>query len=431
MIEQIKDGLLYYDGCNTLELAEQFGTPLYVYSETDILNKINEMKECFTGRYERTRIAYAAKAFGVMGIFKIMEREGLCIDVVSGGELYTAIKAGFPAERIEFNGNNKQIHELELAVEYGIGRIIVDGLQELSMIEEICREKGKTLNVLYRITPGVRSDSHDYIVTGKKDSQFGMPLDDHILMPAIEGALKSKDIHFKGFHFHLGSQLFDNSSHLQAVDILLDLIEKTRENFGFDTEEVNLGGGFGIRYTTEVRKPFSYFIEPMMDKIEAHFKENGRIRPEVVIEPGRSMVGESGITLYTIGNIKEIDGVRKYVAVNGGMPDNIRPALYQAKYRGVVANKADSGDIEMVTVCGKCCEAGDILMRDVWLPKAQRGDILAMFTTGAYGYSMASIYNKNPIPAVVLVKGGRAELMVKRQSYEDMIQNELIPDSLK
>lgn len=431
MIEQVRDGILFYDGCNTLELAREFGTPLYVYSETDILEKINEMKECFTHKYDRTRIAYAAKAFGVMGIFKLMEREGLCIDVVSGGELYTAIKAGFPPERIEFNGNNKQIHELEMAIDYGIGRIIVDGIEELSLIEEICRDKGKRIEILYRITPGVRSDSHDYIVTGKKDSQFGMPLDEYILMPAVEAAIKSEAVDFKGYHFHLGSQLFDNASHLQAVEILLDLIERTRDRFNFEIEEVNLGGGFGIRYTTEIRKPFSYFLEPMMERIEEYFKEKGRKRPEVVIEPGRSLVGESGMTLYTVGNIKEIEGIRKYVAVNGGMPDNIRPALYQAKYRGTIANKASLGADDKVTVCGKCCESGDVLMRDVALQRAERGDVLAVFTTGAYGYSMASNYNKNPIPAVVLVKDGRAEIMVKRQSYEDMIMNELIPDSMK
>lgn len=427
MITEIRNGILYFDGCNTLELAKKYGTPLYVISETSIIEKCEEIRNSFLNKYKRTRAAYAAKAFLTLSMCKIIEREGFCIDVVSGGELYTAIKAEFPSERIEFNGNNKSYEELEMAIDYNIGRIIVDGLDELSLIESICKEKGKRTNILYRITPGVKSDSHDYIVTGKKDSKFGIPLDDEILFPAIENAIESPYVNFMGLHFHVGSQLHDNTSHLKALDTALKLIQSIKEKYDYNTPELNIGGGFGIKYTdNDKRKPFSYFLDPMMDKIEKFFDKLNIERPEIVIEPGRSIIGEAGITLYTIGTIKDIPGIRKYVSVNGGMTDNIRPALYQAKYMGIIANKADEPKTDMVTISGKCCEAGDILIKDVNIAKPERGDILAIFSTGAYGYSMASNYNKNPIPAVVLAKDGKSKLIVKRQSYEDMIKNEML-----
>jgi len=426
MIKGIINNILYFDGCNTVELAQKYGTPLYVMSETKIAEKCSEIRESFLNKYERTRAAYAAKAFLTLSMCKIIEREGLCIDVVSGGELYTAMKANFPAEKIEFNGNNKSIAEIEMAIDYNIGRIIVDGLDELSLIEEVCKKKGKKVNILYRITPGVKSDSHDYIVTGKKDSKFGIPLDDEIIFPAIEQAIKSKYVYFMGFHFHVGSQLHDNTSHLKALETTLKLIRDTKEKFGYITPEINIGGGYGIRYTdADDTKPYSYFLNPIMEKIEKFSKELNIVRPEVVIEPGRSIVGEAGITLYTVGTIKDIPGIRKYVSVDGGMTDNIRPALYQAKYEGLVANKADEPKINTVTICGKCCESGDVLIRDAEVAHVERGDIFAIFSTGAYGYSMASNYNKNTLPAIILVKEGNSKLMVKRQSYEEMIKNEI------
>ncbi|MDD4780130.1 MAG: diaminopimelate decarboxylase [Tissierellia bacterium] len=426
MNKDIKDGILYYDGCNTVELAKKYGTPLYVMSETKILEKCKEVKESFLKKYERTRAAYAAKAFLTLSMCKIIENAGLCIDVVSGGELYTAIKAKFPAEKIEFNGNNKTLEEIELAIDYNIGRIIIDGIDELELIEKVCKEKGKKANVLYRITPGVKSDSHDYIVTGKKDSKFGIPLDDEIIYPAIEKAINSEYVYFMGFHFHVGSQLHNNESHLKALDTSLKLIKDTKEKYGYVTPEINIGGGYGIRYTdADNVKPYSYFLDPIMDKIEKFSKELNITRPEVVIEPGRSIVGEAGITLYTVGTIKNIPSIRKYVSVDGGMTDNIRPALYQAKYEGLVANKADMPKTDTVTICGKCCESGDILIKDMQVAPPERGDIFAIFSTGAYCYTMASNYNKIPLPAIVLVKEGQSKVMVKRQTYEDMIRNEL------
>lgn len=429
---EIKDGILYCDGCSTVDLAKQYGTPLYVMSEGDIEDKMREIKTCFLDKYPNTRAAYASKAFCTMAIYKICEKEGFCIDIVSGGELHTAIKAGFPAERIEFNGNNKLPQEIEEALDYGIGRFIVDGLQEVALIEAICKEKGKTANILFRVTPGVAASTHDYITTGKKDSKFGIPLDEDVFFPQVEAAIKAEHINFLGLHFHVGSQLFDNAPFLQALDIILDKVAEIKKRFDYDIKELNLGGGFGATYIDEERKPYAYFLAPMMERIEAFFTELGVERPAVVIEPGRSIVAEAGLSLYTIGSIKDIRDIRKYVSVDGGMTDNIRPALYQAEYEGLVANKASEPKDDKVTICGKCCESGDILIKDCMITgTAKAGDLFAMFSTGAYGFSMASNYNSNPIPAVVLVKDGKSELIVKRQSYDDIIKNQIMPEMLK
>ncbi len=424
MVREIKEHTLYIDGCSTVELAQKYDTPLYVYSERDIVNRFSELRRDFVEKYPGTRVAYAAKAFFPLAMAKLVNDENMCVDVVSGGELYTAIKAGFPAERIEFNGNNKLRSELELAVEYGIGRIIVDGLSELAMIEEICKEKDKTIKILFRVTPGVKSSSHDYIVTGKKDSKFGIPLDDDVIMPQIKAAIDSPYVEFYGLHFHVGSQLLDNDSHLQALEIILELAGKIKDTYGETVKELNLGGGFGVTYVDEKRPPYSYFLDPMMERIDQWFTEKDLPKPLVVIEPGRSIVAEAGVSLYTIGSIKDIRDIRKYVSVDGGMTDNIRPALYQAEYTGVIANKADAEKTETVTVCGKCCESGDILIHDLKVPTPETGDIFAIYSTGAYGYSMASNYNKNPIPAVVFVRDGQSRIVVKRQSYDDMLMNE-------
>ena len=427
---ETKQGTLFFDGCDVTELARKYGTPLYVYSESVIESHFEELRRDFLDRWPGSRVAYAAKAFCTLGMCRLVRRAGLCIDVVSGGELHTALAAGFPPERIELNGNNKLPQELELAISAGVGRIIVDGAGELERIERLCAAMDRRVAVLLRITPGVKADSHDYIVTGKKDSKFGFPLDEDVLYPAVKRAMDAPHVDFLGFHFHIGSQLFDRVPYIQATEAMLDVVGQVRERFGVTVSELNLGGGFGITYTDEERKPFRYYLDPMLERIGARFDQWKEPRPAVVIEPGRSIVGDAGMTLYTVGEIKEIKGVRKYVCVDGGMSDNIRPALYQAVYRGVLANKMDAEDREQVTVCGKCCEAGDILVRDISLPPAERGDIFAQFCTGAYGYAMASNYNNNPVPAVVLVSRGRDELMVRRQSYDDIIRCQLIPRSL-
>ena len=429
---EVKDGILYYDGCDLTRLAAEYGTPVYVYSQNVLKSRIRELKEAFTDKHPKDRIAYACKAFCCTAMFRLLQKEGLCADVVSGGELYTAVKAGFPASRIEFNGNNKSRAELELAVEYGIGRIIIDSLQELALLEDVCAAKKpeNKVKVLFRITPGVKADTHDYIITGKKDSKFGIPLDDDMILPYVKAALDSKYVEFMGLHFHIGSQLFANDGYLAATDEAIKLAEKIRSNYGYWIKELNLGGGFGVTYTTEDRKPFSFFQDPVRKKIEKYAAEKGLDMPALVIEPGRSVVGEAGITLYRIGSVKDIPGLRNYAAVDGGMTDNIRPALYGAKYTAIVANKADAPADKTITICGKCCESGDIIIKDIALPALEPGDTLAVLTTGAYGYTMASNYNRNPVPGVLFIDKGRAEWAVMPQTYENMTSNDVIPESL-
>ena len=427
MCMEIRDNTLYFDGCDTTALAQTYGTPLYVYSQTALERRFQALHTQFLNKWENTRAAYAAKAFCIPALLRLVKDAGLCVDVVSGGELTCALSAGFPPERIEFNGNNKLPGELELAVESGVGRIIIDGLQELSLLESICARRGKKIKALYRVTPGVKADTHDYIITGKKDSKFGIPLDEDIIYPAIKAAIDSPWVDLLGLHFHVGSQLFEIRPYLEALEVVLDLVKETWDRYHFAMTELNVGGGFGICYTDEEPKDYGWYLDPMMERIDAFFRGLGLPRPAVVTEPGRSVVGEAGITLYTVGSIKDIPGVRKYVSVDGGMTDNIRPALYHAKYRAIAANKAEAPADDTVTVCGKCCESGDVLLRDAALPALEAGDILAILSTGAYGYSMASNYNSNPIPAVVLVKEGRSGLMVRRQTWEDLLSTSCDP----
>ena len=428
-LREIKNNKLYFDGCDTTELAKKYGTPIYVMSQNGIEERINELKEQFTNKYPRTRIAYASKAFCTEGMYAILKKAGVCIDVVSGGEIYAAKQAGFPAEHVEFNGNNKLPKEIDAAVEYGVGRIIVDGLQELPLIIESCKKYKKKMNIMIRITPGVAASTHDFIVTGKKDSKFVIPLEKEIFLPIVKQILDSEYLEFTGLHMHIGSQLFENDAFLKALDVLMDWAALIKTEFNADVKEVNFGGGYGAEYTTEERKPYSFFLDPMMELLEKRSKAIGIERPEAVIEPGRSIVAEAGITLYTIGQIKEIPGIRKYVSVDGGMGDNIRVALYQAEYEGIVANRAQEPKDDKVSICGKYCESGDIIMTDIMVPKSVKmGDIFATYSTGAYGYVMASNYNNNPIPGVVLVKGGKSAWMVKPQTYEQIVQNNEIPD---
>ncbi|MGX7329769.1 diaminopimelate decarboxylase [Enterococcus bulliens] len=421
-----------FDGCDTVELAKTYQTPLYVFSETKIIEACRELREDFVEKYERVRVAYASKAFNTLAMLRLVEREGLCLDVVSGGELYTAIKADFEAEKIEFNGNNKSIEELEMALDYGVGRIIVDGLQELQLIQALCKEKQKTAKILFRITPEISVHTHEYISTGQKDSKFGIPLDETILLPLIKEAIDAPEIDFYGIHFHIGSQLAENQTHLAAAQVALDLVKKIHDTLGYTVKELNYGGGFGVRYTKDdIRQPFSYFLHPLMEKTIAFCQQHNLYRPTIVIEPGRSIVAEAGISLHTIGAIKTLPGIRTYASIDGGMTDNIRPGLYHAQYEGCIANKYQQPASEVVTISGKICESTDILMKDVQLPPVETGDIFATFTTGAYGYSMASNYNKIQIPAAVFVKEGRAALVVERQSYAQVIQNERIPSHLQ
>ncbi|MBN2875208.1 MAG: diaminopimelate decarboxylase [Spirochaetales bacterium] len=424
---RVEGDVLYIEDTSTVDLAREYGTPLYVYSENTIKEKIAEIRAAFTSKYPDTHAAYACKAFCTPYLCKLLEREGLWLDVVSGGELYTAIRAGFPGKRIEFNGNNKSRDELVMALEYGVGRIVVDNVAELATLDALCRELGVTADILFRITPGVMSDTHAYITTGKRDSKFGIPLDDNIMFPAIRRAIESDALRFLGFHFHVGSQLHAPDAHIAALEVALDLIKETRDRFGYVVSDFNMGGGFGIRYTNQDHPlPLSGFVDPVMERLAEFCAQHELKVPHVSMEPGRFIVGEAGIQLYTVGAIKEIPGIRTYTAVDGGMSDNIRPGLYGARYEAVIANRASEAKDHTVAVCGKCCESTDILIDSLPCPAPREGDILAVLSTGAYGYSMASNYNKLPVPAVVVVNGKESRLIVRRQSYEQMTINEIV-----
>ncbi len=418
------------DGCDAIELANKYGTPLYVLSESQIRNRCQIIQSDFLQEYSNTKAVYASKAFMALAMCKIIASEGLGLDVVSGGELYTALQAGFPVEMIEFNGNNKSYDELELAIENDIGRIIVDNQYELDMIHDISRIKNKKPKILFRIVPEIETDTHDYISTGHKASKFGVSLEG-AFFNILEKAMSLDTVEVRGIHFHIGSQLLDNNSHINATKKTLHLIEDIYVKYNFVIKELNIGGGFGIQYlSTDLVKPFDYFIKPVMALIEDYCYEKDLFRPQIIIEPGRWIVGEAGITLYTIGSIKQ-NGDTKYAAIDGGMSDNIRPSLYQAKYHAVIVNKIDEESCEKVTISGKFCESSDILIKDITLPIIESGDILAVFSTGAYNYSMANNYNKILIPPVVLISNGQDYLIVKGQTYDSLIVNDIIPSHLE
>jgi diaminopimelate decarboxylase len=422
---QIIDNELIIDGVSSEMLANKYGTPVMVFSEDEIRSKIGEIKEQFLNRYENVRAAYAGKAFLPLAMCKVIEEEGLCLDVVSGGELYTALKAGFPVDRIEFNGNNKSMDEISMAVENGVGKIIIDGADELDLIEDACRNSGKSIKALLRVSPGVDSHTHQFISTGNVDSKFGIPLHGGMLEQVFLKIQKSEWVDLLGFHIHIGSQLHENATYLQAVEVVLRVILDFKNRYGFITSEINIGGGFGVRYTDDDHeKPYSYFLDPIMEMIEDWSTLNSYDRPTLAIEPGRSIVANAGATLYKVGAMKDIPGVRKYVSVDGGMTDNIRTALYESRYECHINSESQAE--EMVTICGKCCESGDILIRDVVIKSPVRGDVLTVFGTGAYCFPMASNYNKIPMLPVVFISGGKDKLIVRRQTFEELLEREEI-----
>ena len=425
-IFSIKDSNLYIEDMKASDLAKEFGTPLFVYSETMIRGRLVEIKQDFIEKYPGAFASYAGKAFLTPAMCRLVDEEGFHLDVVSGGELFTAKRAGFPPEHISFHGNNKTYDELDEAIGTGVGRIIIDGLDEIDIVEELAKKHGRKQKVLFRITPEVGAGGHAHITTGKRGSKFGIPMDEEFLYPLIENAIKSPHLDFAGFHYHIGSQIFDVEPYVEATENALMLLVNIRERFACSVPELIIGGGFGIRYVEgEERKPYSYFLDPVMKTINEFCLEHELEIPNVGIEPGRSIVGDAGVTLYAVGTIKKIPDVAAYASIDGGMSDNIRPALYGAKYEAVVVDKADTPTSEKLTICGKLCETGDRIIDDANIAPVERGDILCVFSTGAYGYSMANNYNKIPKPAVVLVKGNEAKLIVKRQTFEDMTANEL------
>ena len=425
---EIKDNVLHIGGVNTLDLVKKYKTPLYVFDEELIRSKCREYIKSFKVKENGNKVAYAGKAFLTKYMCKLVCEEGLCLDVVSGGELYTSYKAGMPMENILFHGNNKTVDEVKLGIELGVGRFVVDNFYELDLIERFCLENNKTQKIYFRVTPGIDAHTHKYIRTGQIDSKFGFALINGDFYKAVEKVKQYKNIELVGIHAHIGSQIFEIKPFLDEVEIMLKLLKEVNENNDdINLTEVDLGGGIGVYYTEEDKpKTISEFCEAIINKADEVCEELNIKRPTLLIEPGRSLVANAGSTIYTVGSIKEIKNVRTYVSVDGGMTDNIRPSLYQADYECGIVNKINkTGHNHKVTIAGKCCESGDILISDTEIGDINSGDILITTTTGAYGYSMASNYNKIPKNPVVFVQNGEDKLACKRQSYEDLLALEV------
>ncbi|RUS48120.1 diaminopimelate decarboxylase [Cohnella sp. AR92] len=425
-------GHLEIGGCDVADLAREFGTPLYIVDEALVRQRAREYVEAFRETGLRFQVAYASKAFCVMAMCRLAEEEGMSLDVVSDGELYTALQAGFPAERIHFHGNNKTPDEIEMALKANIGCFVVDNFVELQLLNAIAADHGKQVNILLRVTPGVEAHTHDYISTGQQDSKFGFDIGNGTAFQAVKTALELPQLKLLGVHSHIGSQIFEVEGFRMAVEKVAAFSIEVRNKLDTTFSVINLGGGFGIRYVEgDTPLPVSTYVKAITDAIIGEFTAASYPLPEIWVEPGRSIVGDAGTTLYTVGTSKDIPGVRKYVAVDGGMTDNPRPALYESKYEAVLANRANEAAEEVVSIAGKCCESGDMLIWDLNLPKVQSGDLLAVFCTGAYNYAMASNYNRIRRPAVVFVRDGQADLVVARESYDNIVGNDLIPERLR
>jgi diaminopimelate decarboxylase len=416
-------------GCDITEVAKQYGTPIYVFDEETIRKSCREYKEAFA-KYENVHMLFASKAFMTKAICCIMKNEGFGLDVVSGGEIYTAHKAGFPLKKAFFNGNNKSAEELELALKVGIGRITVDNFYELELLNNIAVAKGKNVNILLRITPGIECHTHEYIQTGHLDSKFGFDLTQ--LGNAIE-LIKNKytSLTLKGLHGHIGSQIFEKVIYNDLVEIILGQFQKIQKEFGIELEEMNIGGGLGITYTQEDTPPSkAELAEVVLNAVEKYCAKYAVKKPKLIIEPGRSLVGTAGVTVYKAGSYKQVPKGRKYIAVDGGMADNPRPAMYGAIYHAIIANKANEKPFEKVTIAGKYCESGDVIIKDIELPKIEPGDLICVFNTGAYNYSMSSNYNRVAKPATILLHKGKSDVIIKRETFEDLTALDLIPQRL-
>lgn len=423
----VKNNNLTIGGVDTVDLAKEYGTPLYVLDENSIRKSCSSYVESMEKYYGGNgRILFASKAMCISELCRIVNDEGLGLDVVSGGEMYTAYKSGFPMDKVYFHGNNKTVDEIKMALEIGVGRFVVDNLHELETIDRLSKEKNITANVLFRIKPGIDAHTHDFVRTGQIDSKFGVALETGEALEIIKSAIALENIKYCGIHCHIASQVFEASPFCEAAEVMMNFIKEIKDVCGVETDELNLGGGFGVAYT-ENDTPIEYdkYMEAVSRVIHKKAEELDVKLPFILMEPGRSIVASAGITLYTIGNIKEIPNVRTYVSVDGGMADNPRYIMYQAEYTFEIANKANAEKTETVTIAGKCCESGDLLGEHIKLQKAEIGDTLAVLTTGAYNYSMASHYNRIPNPAVVMVRDGKSRVVVKRETYDDIIKNDL------
>lgn len=429
-------GHLEIGGCDAIGLVRDFGTPLYVYDEQHIRDMMRVYKNTIDKKYGGYgKVLYASKAFSCLAMYCIAKQEGIGCDAVSGGELYTALKAGFNAADIYVHGNNKTLYELEEAVEAGVGGIVIDSINEARNIDKIAKEKGARQKVLIRVNPGVEAHTHAFVQTARTDSKFGFSVSDGTALKITKQVLELENVDLKGYHCHIGSQIFEKQSFVLAADKMMNFIADIKKQTEFEAEILNIGGGFGIHYTDDdpKLKPADYenYLTALIDEVKGKAKNLGLKLPYLLIEPGRSIVGEAGVTLYTVGAIKDIPGVKKYLAIDGGMFENPRYSLYQSKYTAVNAADVNAPCTQRVSIAGKCCESGDLIGVDMPMPEIKIGDIIAVFSTGAYHYSMASNYNRNLIPQSVLVKDGEAQVIIKKQTYQDLVRNDVIPERLK
>lgn len=410
-------------GCDLVELAQKYGTPLYVIDEATLRGIAREYKKAFES-CKNINMMYASKALCTMATSKILSEEGFGFDTVSAGEIYTVYKSGADMSKVLFNGNNKSQREIEFALDLGVGRFSVDNFYEAELLNKIAANKGLKAAVLLRITPGIECHTHDYIRTGQIDSKFGF---DMTQIDEIITLIKTKynNLELKGLHAHIGSQIFEIRSYKDEISILLNELDRIHEKHGLNLVELNIGGGLGVKYSNEDNPPsVKELAEAIIDALK------GR-NLTIYIEPGRSIISTSGVTLYTAGSSKQVPNGRKYVAIDGGMADNPRPSMYQAKYIAEVVNKPHNNDFEEVTIAGRYCESGDILIENISLPPLEAGDIICVYNTGAYNYSMASNYNRVEKSAMVLVNNSQSDMIVSRESLDDLIVHDIIPDRLK
>ena len=420
------NGMLTIGGVRADELVKEYSTPLYVLDEDTVRNNIRNFKKSLDENYEKGMVLYASKALNCLELCRIANDEGIGLDCVSAGEIYTALTAGFPAERIYFHGNNKTEDELEYAIDNNIGVIIVDNYYELDAIEEIAKQKKKTVKVMFRIKPGIDAHTHDFIRTGQIDSKFGFALENGEAYNAVKSTLDKENLKLIGLHCHIGSQIFDDQPFMEAARVMMKFYKQIKDEFSIELDQLNLGGGFAIKYLeTDEHIGYDTYMKEVATIINDFCKENALKVPMILIEPGRSVVGAAGITLYKCGSIKEIKNIRNYVAIDGGMGDNPRYALYESDYEVLIANKLNEKADYKATVAGKCCESGDLIQENVVMPKPEKGDIVAVLSTGAYNYSMASNYNRIPRPAMVMVKDKKSRVIIKRETFEDLVRNDI------
>lgn len=423
-----KNGHLFIGGADCVELAEKYSTPLYVYDKKYIEDICGVYRDTLEKEYGEGRVLYASKAFSCKGIYKLIDKLGLGADVVSGGELYTALEGGISAQKLVMHGNNKTDAELKFAVESGVGVIVCDAYSEIERLSALCESKDTVQKIMLRVNPGVEAHTHHFVQTATPDSKFGFSMMNGDAVRAIELALSSKGVRLIGLHCHIGSQIFEKESFALAAEKMTDFYKKIKDELGYEFEALNLGGGFGIYYTDDDKKlsveGYADYIRVIAQTLKKCVLKKGLKKPFLFLEPGRSIVGEAGITLYTVGNIKNIIGIKNYAAVDGGMFESPRHALYGSRYTVVAANRMNDKATERYSIAGKCCESGDIIAEDCFLPELKRGDILAVLSTGAYNYSMASNYNRNAVPPVILVENGESDYLVKGQTYEDIARGD-------